>query len=107
MNRRRNGKVAISIRFAAANRFSTWITMIKPIIFLIVTHVLVGASATAIAQNELPAEKLRTPVEKEVERTIQDTLLQADQSVFISSPREFLRPLIRANRAIAENDPSA
>ena len=67
-------------------------------IFICVLLLFVGQSQ-AFGQDEKPADE-----DKEIENVIQDTLLQADQSVFISAPREFLRPLIRANRALRENE---
>ena len=43
-------------------------------------------------------------VDKEIERSLRDTLAQKEQSVFIPPPREIIRPLLRADRAIREND---
>jgi outer membrane protein assembly factor BamB len=41
---------------------------------------------------------------KEDEQILSDTFLQKENSVFIPVPRDMLRPLIRANRAIKENE---
>lgn len=40
------------------------------------------------------------------EKILADTYLQKENSVFFPVPREMLRPLIRANRAIRENEPA-
>ena len=57
-----------------------------------------GSYQSVVAQNRAAAE--------DDEQILEDTFLQAEQSVFIPAPREFIRPLIRANRAIDENDPA-
>ena len=75
-----------------------YVRKFRPLASLVCFLLVTGVQSQSFGQDETPGE------EKEVENVIQDTLLQADQSVFISAPREFLRPLIRANRAIAENE---
>ena len=40
----------------------------------------------------------------EIDRSLRDTLVQKEQSVFIPAPREIIRPLLRADRAIKEKD---
>lgn len=62
------------------------------------------ASAQPPRKSQLPQPVTSTQTVQEVEQLVQDSFLQAEQSVFVSAPREFLRPLIRANRAIAEKD---
>ncbi len=43
-------------------------------------------------------------LDDEIERSLRDTLVQNEQSVFIPTPREVLRPLLRADRAIREKE---
>ena len=64
------------------------------------------ASPACYSQSKPKRQDEKYRNEKQVEFEVDATLLQAEQSVFISAPREFLRPLIRANRAIAANDPA-
>lgn len=74
--------------------------------------VLVAAIAIPTVGNAA-VPPLTTPVrmqddgdelDLDVEAIINDTLLQKEQSVFIPAPREVLRPLIRARRAIEERE---
>lgn len=43
-------------------------------------------------------------LEDEIDRSLRDTLVQKEQSVFIPAPREVIRPLLRADRAIKEKE---
>ena len=43
-------------------------------------------------------------IDDEIDRSLRDTLVQKEQSVFIPAPREVIRPLLRADRAIKEKE---
>ena len=66
---------------------------------------LAGAVSAEPAGNPEPPQAAAQEQEvKPLTSQLQDNFQQAEDSVFVSPPRELIRPLIRANRALAEND---
>ena len=71
---------------------------------------LILLSGSAVLSPKYSAAQIITgqreldELDDEIERSLRDTLTQKEQSVFIPTPRELLRPLLRADRAIKENE---
>ena len=74
--------------------------------WLAVGVILVGLAelSTSYASAQVVVGNRDDEIDDEIERSLRDTLTQKEQSVFIPTPREVLRPLLRADRAIKEKD---
>lgn len=86
-----------SLKRCARNLFIVILTLAPALAFTPLTS---DATAQVILRNREDDKNQ----EAEIERLMKDSLIQKEQSVFMPAPREILRPLFQADRAIKEND---
>ena len=87
--------------------FCSWFLKLSliwlPVYLILLTSLADPWSGIAFAQIVV-GDRSDDEIDDEIDRSLRDTLIQKEQSVFIPAPREILRPLLRADRAIKEKD---